>query len=115
MSPSEKDSTLTPPKYDIDFSLAEYKGSYPKSSLVAAKKQIYDDFHVATSESLLELVIKRKCGILTQELLDYKFLNKRPCLEFNEDLNFLPARFNDSKSVNPCTSQDYIDQSKSFK
>ena len=51
---------------NIDFSLANYIGTYPRTEIVKAKKQIYEDLHMQTAESLLEIVCKRKCGVLTQ-------------------------------------------------
>lgn len=86
-----------PTEYDvIDFDLTKYSGSYPRGELIKAKKQIYQDMHVSVSQSLLEISIKRKCGVLTKDVRDFKMHNKTPGTHFNNDMDYLTCRFDNT-------------------
>ena len=89
--------TVKLPDYlsEIDFSLAKYSGSYPREELVKARKRLHEDLHVAVAGSRLELAVKRKCGILTRDLLEFKMEGKRPCADFNDSADFVTSRFDD--------------------
>jgi len=89
--------TVKLPDYlsEIDFSLAKYSGSYPREELVKARKRLHEDLHVTAAGSRLELSVKRKCGILTRDLLEFKLEGKRPCAHFNDSADFVTSRFDD--------------------
>lgn len=83
--------------YEIDFNLEQYDGFYPKKEIAKAKRQLYDDFHKSTARTLLEIIVKKKCGILTNDVVDYKLYDKKPCEDFNESLEFINPKFDETK------------------
>jgi len=79
--------------YEIDLTLANYDGAYPRSEMVKARKRLHEDLHLNVATSRLEMAVKRKCGILTKDLCEYKLEGRKPCAEFNESLEFVTNRF----------------------
>lgn len=70
-----------------------YTGTYPLVDLQIVRNELYKDLYATPAESLLELSVKRKLGILTKDLVEFKKLNKKPCLNFNTSLEYIPMRF----------------------
>ena len=93
-----------PYDYQIDLNLSKYNGRYPRDDLIRAKKQAFEDLHQSTSESILEIIIKHKCGILTKDVIDFRLYDKKPSDKFNDSLEFINPRF-DLKTYSPLSNQ----------
>lgn len=94
-----------PLDYQVDLNLTKYTGRYPRDDLKRAKKQAFEDFHKSTSESMLEIVIKHKCGILTKDVVDFRLHDKKPD-NFNDSLEFISTRFDFENTFSPVDADE---------
>lgn len=86
--------------YQVDLNLTKYTGRYPRDDLKRAKKQAFEDIHKSTSESILEIIIKHKCGILTKDVVDFRLHDKKPD-NFNDSLEYISTRFDFENTSSP--------------
>lgn len=90
---------------EIDFDIVKYTGNYPKEEIKKGRKQIYDDLYRNEAHSLLEIIVKRKCGILTQDVADYYLHDICPSSadeltnsNFDSDISLYSIEINQDKS-----------------
>ena len=61
---------------------------YSPQCIENARKELINAFYVEQSKSLGVLNLKRKCGIITSEMVDY-YLHDKKTGSFNDDINSL--------------------------
>lgn len=82
-----------PIEYEIDLDIEKYIGKYPKNDIVKARKEIYNDLHKEHAESLLELIAKQKCGILSADVVNFNLNGVKPSKNFILDMDFINPRY----------------------
>ena len=78
----------------IDTASNNTTGAYNVADLKNVSDELYNDLYVTPAESILELNVKRKLGILTQDLVRFKKFNTIPRPDFSLSLEHIPTRFN---------------------